>query len=68
MIADLVMSVKLAKSSLLKIKVFWKNGHDFINCVHDVTYKILSGDSNYAVVMVMWPQFANSSIPMSIKL
>ena len=30
----------------------------------DVTNKILSRDSNYIVVVIMWPKFGNSSISM----
>ena len=31
---------------------------------HDVTSKILSGESNYIVDVNMWPKFINSSICM----
>ena len=32
--------------------------------VDDVTYKILSHDSNYIVNLFIWPKFGNSSIFM----
>ena len=32
--------------------------------LHDVANKILSGDSNFIVDMVMWPKFGNSNISM----
>ena len=54
------MSAELATPSLLETKVFWNKDYDFIICVHDVTNKILSGDSNYIVDVVIWPKFANS--------
>ena len=59
------MSVKMATPGLLKIKVFWNKGHDVIIYVYDVTNKILSRDSNYAIDVVMWPKFGNSSISMT---
>ena len=58
------MSAKMATPDLLKIKVFWNKGYDVIICVHHVTRKILSGDSDYIVDVVMWPKFGNSSISM----
>ena len=59
------MSAKMATSGLLKIKIFWKTGYDDIIVVHDVTDKILSGDSNYNVNVVMWPTFGKSSISVT---
>ena len=59
-----MMSAKMATSGLLKITAFWNKGHDVIIHVHDVTNKILSRDSNYIVVVVMWPKFGNSNISM----
>ena len=41
-----MMSAKMATPGLLKIKVFVNKGYDVIIFVHDVTNKILSGDSN----------------------
>ena len=57
-----MMSAKMATPGLLKIKVFWNKGYDVIIYVYDVTRKILSGDSDYIVDVVMWPKFSNSSI------
>ena len=45
MVTTLMMSAKMATLGLLKIKVFWNKGYDVIIYVHDVTNKILSGDS-----------------------
>ena len=59
-----MMSAKMTTPSLLKITVFWNKGYDVIIPVDDVTYKILSWDSNYIVDVFMWPKFGNSSIPM----
>ena len=59
-----MMSVKMATPGLLKIKVFWNNGHDIIISFDDVTNEILSRDSNYIVDVFMWPKFGNSSISM----
>ena len=59
-----MMSTKKATLPLLKIKVFWNKGYDVIICVYGVTDKILSGDSNYVVELVMWPTIGNSSISM----
>ena len=53
MVTILMMSAKLAKRNLLKIKVFWNKSHDAIVSVHD---------SNYLVAVVKWPKFGNSSI------
>ena len=62
MVTILMMSAKMATPGLLKIKVFWKKGHDVMISVHDVTNKILSRDSNYNVNLVTWPKFGNSGI------
>ena len=53
MVASLMMSAKLATLSLLKIKVFWNKNYDVIFSVYDVTNKIVLGDSNYIVEVVM---------------
>ena len=45
-----------------KIKVFWNKGHGVIIFVQDVTKKNLSRDSNYTIVLIMWPKFGKSSI------
>ena len=60
----LMMSRKIATPGLLKVKLFWNKGFDVIISIHDVPNKILSGDSNYTVDVVMWPKFGNSSISM----
>ena len=65
MVTILMMSAKMATLGLLKIKVFWNEGYDVITSVHDITNKILSGESNYIVHLVMWPNFGNSSSSMT---
>ena len=60
----LMMSAKLATSSLLKIKIFWNKGYEVIIPDYDVTNKILSRDSNYFVDVVIWQKFGNSIISM----
>ena len=47
MVKILMMSAKIATLGLLKIKVFWNEGYDVVISVHDVTNKILSGNSDY---------------------
>ena len=59
-----MISAKMATSDLLKITVFWNKGYYIIIPVDDVTYKMLSRDSNYVVDMFMWPKFGNSIISM----
>ena len=44
-----MMSVKMATTGLLKIKIFWTKSYDVIISVLVVTNKILSHDSNYNV-------------------
>ena len=60
----LVISAKLSTLGLFKIKIFWNKDYDVIICVHDVSKKILSLDSNYIVYVIMWPydhdHFGNS--------
>ena len=53
MVTTLMMPPKMAKTSLLKIKVFKKIGYDVIISVHDVTNKVFSRDSNDNVNVVM---------------
>ena len=60
----MMMSAKMATPGFLKLAVFWNKGYDVIIYVHDVTNKFLSSDSNYAVDVVIWPKFSNSSISM----
>ena len=48
-----MMPPKMAKTSLLKIKVFKKIVYDVIISVHDVTNKVFSRDSNDNVNVVM---------------
>ena len=55
----------MATPGLFKIKTFWNKGYDVIISVNDDTDRILSRDSNYIVVVVMWPKFGNSNISMS---
>ena len=62
MVTILMMSAKITTPGLLKIRVFWNNGYDVIIFAHDVTKKILSGDSNYIIDIFMWPKFGNCSI------
>ena len=64
MVAILMMSAKLANLGLLKIKVLWITGYDIIISVYDVSFKVLSRESNYIADVVMWPKFGNSSISM----
>ena len=58
------MSAKMATPGLLKTAVFWNKGYDIIISVHGLTKKILSGDSNYMVDVLIRPKFGNSSISM----
>ena len=51
-----------AKLATLKINLFWNKGYDDMISVHDVTYKILSRDSNCIVEVVMYPKFGNFSM------
>ena len=60
----LLISAKMAIPGLLKVTTFWNNGYDVIIFVHDVTKKILSGNSNYIVNLVMWSKFGHSIISM----
>ena len=60
----LLISAKMAIPGLLKVTTFWNNGYDVIIFVHDVTKKILSGNSNYSVNLVMWSKFGHSIISM----
>ena len=60
----MIIAAKLAFLSLLKITEFQNKGYDVIISVHDVTNTILSGDSNYAVGVVIWLKFDNSTISM----
>ena len=59
-----MMPEKMATLGLLKIKLSWNNSYYLIIFNHDVTNKVLSGESNYIVGLVMWPKFGNSSISM----
>ena len=59
-----MMLASMASPGLLKITVFWSKEYDVIISVDDVTNKILSRDSNYAVDVFMWPKFGNCSISM----
>ena len=59
MVANLIMSIKLATLGLLKIKVSWSKGYDIISSINDVT-NISSCHSNYTVDVVMGSKFGNS--------
>ena len=61
MVAILKMSAKLVTLGLLKIMIFWIKGYDVIISVHDVTTRILPGNSNFIVDVVMWPNFGDCS-------
>ena len=58
------MSAKLIALLLLKIKTVLYKVHAVIISVHDVTKKVLSGETNDFVDVVMWPKFGNSSNSM----
>ena len=60
----LMVPAKMATLDLLRIKAFWNKGYDVIISVYDVTNKILSGESNYIVNVLMWRKFGNSSTSM----
>ena len=59
-----ILLAKMSTLGLLKIKVFWNKGYDVMTSVHDVTKKLLSGQSNYTLDVIMWPKFGNSRISM----
>ena len=50
-----MMSAEVATLGLLKIKVFWNKGYDVKSSAHDLTNKVLSGESNYILDLIMWP-------------
>ena len=56
------VSSKLAILGLFKTKVFYNKGYGVIRSVHEATNKILLGDSNYSVDVVIQPKFGNSRI------
>ena len=53
MVTTLMMSGKLVTPGLLKIKIFQNKGYDVIIPDYTVTNKILSGESDYTVDVVM---------------
>ena len=65
MVGTLMRSAKLPTAGFLKIKAYWCKGYGTIISVQDSTKRILSGDSNYVVNVVMWPTFGNSIAPLS---
>ena len=67
MVEILMVSAKLATLGLLKIKVFWNKGHDFITSVQDVTNNILPRDSYYRCGNVTKVFGANSYICKSYR-
>ena len=48
---------KIATPDLLKIKVFWNKGYEWIISIHESNIKILSSSSNYKADVAMWPHF-----------
>ena len=52
-VANLIISAKLATLGLLERKVFLNKVYDAIVSVHDVTNRILLCDSNYIADVVM---------------
>ena len=48
-----MMPTDLATPDLLKIKVFWNKGSEWIIFIHDSIIKILLSSSNYKVDVVM---------------
>ena len=60
----LTMSAKMATLGLIKVMVFWNKGYGVITSVCDVINKILSGNSNYTLDVVMWPKFGDCSTSM----
>ena len=59
-----MMSAKMAAPGFPKITVFWNKCYDGIIPVDDLTFKILSRDSNYIVGLIMLPKFGNFRISM----
>ena len=53
------MSAKLIALRLLKIKIVLDKVHAVIISVHDFPKKVLSGETNDLVDVVMWPKFGN---------
>ena len=51
------MSARMTTPGRLKTKAFWNKDYGVIIYVPGVSNKILSGDSNYILVVVMWPKF-----------
>ena len=66
MVTVLMISEEMATLGLLKRKIFQNKSYDVIVCVHDVTNKLLSHESNYIVDMVIWPKFGSSSVSMRV--
>ena len=58
------MPAELATPGFLKTKYLEITGSDVTTSFHDATHKNLSRSSNYIVDVVMWPNFADSSIFM----
>ena len=58
MVLILMISEKIATLGLLKIKVFSNKCYVVIISVHNITNKILSGDSNCILDLVVSPKFA----------
>ena len=60
----LIIPEKIAIPGFLKIMVFCNKGYFAKITVDNVTKKIVSLYSNYALDLLMWPKFGNSSISM----
>ena len=54
MVRVLIISANMA--------IFSNKDYDFINFVLDVTNKTSSGESNYILVVLIWPNLGGSSI------
>ena len=56
----ILMSAKFANPGILKIKLFFEiKGYDIISA-HEITNKMLTHNSHYTVVAVIWSKFGNS--------
>ena len=64
MVVIFKMSAEFATLGFLKMKVFWNKCYDVVISVCDIINKILSGDTNYNVDVVVQPKFRKSSISM----
>lgn len=58
----------MATLGFLKVMAFLSKAYGVIIYAHDVKNKIVPGESNYIVDVVMLPKFCRSSISMRKKL